>query len=309
MINLKHLSAILTIIQEGSITAASKKLFVSQPALSQLVKTVEGELGAPLFERDNNRLILTHAGKLYLNAAQAIQAIDNNLHLQVAESKNDICGELHMGISNQRGLQLLPYVIPRFAGMYPFISIKLIEKGSDVLERMVREGQCDIAFVTTTKKNNHLHYILIESEKIVLIANKNTEIAHRFEDGATIDIAEARDEVFISMNNDHSIRVIQNRLFESHGLNPHILLETTNMEAAKAIVAHSNTVFLLPKVYISGESPLRSSISVFNIQNSEYERHFYFCHNRDIYLARYQKDFVNLVCDCLHVPRVYIPTI
>ena len=56
MLNLKYAPAIMTIVQEGSITAASKKLFVSQPALSQTIKQVEEELGAPIFNRDTRHL-------------------------------------------------------------------------------------------------------------------------------------------------------------------------------------------------------------------------------------------------------------
>ena len=56
MLNMKYAPAILTIVQEGSITAASKKLFVSQPALSQTIKQVEEELGAPIFTRDTRHI-------------------------------------------------------------------------------------------------------------------------------------------------------------------------------------------------------------------------------------------------------------
>ena len=64
MINLKYAPAILTIVQEGSITAASKKLFVSQPALSQTIRQVEEELGAPIFTRNTRHIELTHVGTL-----------------------------------------------------------------------------------------------------------------------------------------------------------------------------------------------------------------------------------------------------
>ena len=50
-LNFKHINYVLTVLTEGSITAASKKLFVSQPALSQTIKLIEQDLGAPIFDR------------------------------------------------------------------------------------------------------------------------------------------------------------------------------------------------------------------------------------------------------------------
>lgn len=302
MINLKHIPVIQTIVREGSITAASKKLFVSQPALSQLVKNVETELGAPLFERGGSRLKLTHAGELYLESAHAILTIDNNLRAQIADSKDEIFDEFRLGISTQRGLQLLPFVIPRFVELYPHVKIKLHEEGSDILEQMVMQNQCDVAFLTTTKKSNGLRYVLIENERIVLIAAKNTDLARRFPDGSTIDITDAQNEKFISMNSDHSVRQIQNRLFEENNIRPHIILETHNMEAAKSVAARAGAVFLIPHVYVPEDMPERSMIHVYNIANVKYERHYYFCCQRDMYINRYQKDFLRIVCEQLRVP-------
>lgn len=302
MINLKHIPAIMSIVREGSITAASKKLYISQPALSQIVKSVEAELRAPLFERNGARLKLTHAGELYVAAGQSIQDIERDLHARIDETSGEVYGELRLGISVQRGLQLLPYVIPSFIEKYPGVSIQLYEEGSARLERLVTEGQFDVAFITTTSKRNHLRYVLIENEQLVLIAAKTTALAQRFPDGATIDIAEAVDERFISMSVGHSVREIQDKLFDENDLHPRILLETHNMEAAKSIAARSGAVFLVPSVYVPDTMADRSRVHVYHISNHIYERHFYFCYRQGMYLTGYQHDLVQIVCDRLRVP-------
>ena len=62
--DIKDLKNIVTIVQESSFSQASKRLFVSQPALSQSVKRLEAELGVPLFYRDRSRALPTEAGML-----------------------------------------------------------------------------------------------------------------------------------------------------------------------------------------------------------------------------------------------------
>ncbi|MBQ9299682.1 MAG: LysR family transcriptional regulator [Clostridia bacterium] len=302
MINLKHIPAIMAIVREGSVTAASKKLYVSQPALSQTIRQVENDLGAPIFNRDLRHIELTPAGELYMEAAQKIQMIDHNLRAQIADSKDRIYGRFSLGISNQRGLQLLPQVIPEFIRMYPYVKINLAEEGSGRLERMVTEGQCDIAFVTTTSKRNRLHYVLIENERLVLVAARTTNLAKRFADGTVLDIEQAQNEAFVSMSQGHSVRIIQDRLFQENGIQPHILLETHNMEAAKSITARSNAVFLVPNVYVRDSMADRARVHIYPISNTDYERHFYFCYRQGMYLTRYEKDLVRIVCDKLGVP-------
>ncbi len=58
--------------------------------------------------------------------------------------------------------------------------IELLEYGSDTLERLTAEGQCDLGLITTAVKPNRLNYVLIENEQVVLMAARSTELAHRF---------------------------------------------------------------------------------------------------------------------------------
>lgn len=51
--NIKHAHYMLTVLQEGSITAAAKKLYISQPSLSQMIKLVETNLGTPIFNLEH----------------------------------------------------------------------------------------------------------------------------------------------------------------------------------------------------------------------------------------------------------------
>lgn len=300
--NFKHIQYVLTVLREGSITAASKKLFVSQPALSQTIKQIETDLGATIFDRSSDPIALTYAGERYVEAAQRMLDIERSMRAEIAEAKKDVHGRMRVGISAQRGIRLLPQVIPEFASRYPYIRVELVEHGSDTLERLTAEGECDIALLTTSEKPNKLNYVLIENEEIVLIAARSTKLAHRFADGEPIDIAEAADERFVFLSPGHSVRVIQDRLFERHRISPQVILETNNLEAAKHVAARANAVMLCPKVFVDGALDLQYRIQCHPILGNDYRRHFYLCYRKGMYLARYMEDFVRIVCDKLGVP-------
>ena len=287
--NFKHINYVLTVLTEGSITAASKKLFVSQPALSQTIKLIEQDLGAPIFDRSTDPISLTHAGQRYVEA-------------EIAETKKEVHGRMRVGISSQRGIQLLPLIIPEFIKRYPYVKIELLEYGSDTLERLTAEGQCDLGLITTAVKPNRLNYVLIENEQVVLMAARSTELAHRFEDGQPIDIKDAMGEKFVCMTESHSVRTIQDRLFERCNFKPNVILETDNMEAAKHVAARANAVMLIPHVYVVNSMELKYRVQCHPIKNNDYERHFFFCYRKGMYLTRYMEDFGRIVCDKLNVP-------
>ena len=72
--NEKHMQYILAVLREGSVTAAAKKLYISQPSLSQAIKAAEASLGAPIFDRTTDPMTLTPAGQLYVEAARQISS-------------------------------------------------------------------------------------------------------------------------------------------------------------------------------------------------------------------------------------------
>lgn len=87
--NEKHIQYVLTIVQEGSITAASKKLYVSQPSLSQTIKLIERNLGAEIFNRNTIPISLTLEGRKYVEAAQKVVNIRRNLYAEIKKGHTE----------------------------------------------------------------------------------------------------------------------------------------------------------------------------------------------------------------------------
>ena len=108
LMNIKHAQYMLPVMQEGSITAAAKKLYISQPSLSQMIKLVETNLGTPIFNRSTDPITLTYAGEKYIEAAKQILTINNNLQKEIDEITHEDHGCLQLGIPVQRAMQVLP---------------------------------------------------------------------------------------------------------------------------------------------------------------------------------------------------------
>ena len=297
--NIKHAQYMLTVLQEGSITAAAKKLYISQPSLSQMIKLVETNLGTPIFNRSSEAITLTYAGEKYIQAARQILTINDNLQKEIDEINHEDHGSLKLGIPVQRAMQVLPCILPPFKELYPHVDIQVYEHGSATTEAMVMEGNVDLACLTTYPKHSELEYILVETEELVLLTGKNSALARRIPDGTPIDITEARDEPFINIRTGHSVRTTQDRLFIQKDMQPKVLLETSSIEVAKRTAIACNAMMICPYNYIEMSPELLPFCSTYPIIGIEQNRHFYICHRKDKYLTKYMKDFIHMLPDVL----------
>ena len=290
--NEKHMQYVLTVLKEGSFTNAAKKLYVSQPSLSQIIKTAESNLGAPIFDRSTDPITLTPAGQLYVEAARQVTT---NLRKQVEELSKEEFGTIRLGISVQRGMELLPELYPRFKKRFPHVGLELHEQGSATMEKSVLEGEVGIALLTTFPRHEELVYDLIQEEKLVLIVNRECELAKRIAPGTPIDILEARDETFISSQSGHSVRTIQDSLFITRDMKPKIDLVTISIEVGKHVVAASPVVMACPDSYVETDNSPDSAYFSYPILGVENPRHFYACYRKDMYLTKYMKGFLEIL--------------
>lgn len=295
--NIKHAQYMLTVLQEGSITAAAKKLYISQPSLSQMIKLVESNLGTPLFNRSTDPITLTYAGEKYIEAAKQILTINNNLQKEIDEINHEDHGTIKLGIPVQRAMQVLPYILPRFKEKYPFVEVDVHEHGSATTEALVLEGGVDFACLTTFPKHEELEYILVENEELVLLTSKNSKIARRIPAGTPIDITEAKDETFVNIKSGHSVRTTQDRLFVQKDIQPKVLLETMSIEVGKRTAVACDAVMICPQNYIEMSPELVPQCVTYPILGIENNRNFYICHRKDRYLTKYMKDFIRMLTD------------
>lgn len=285
--NLKQALYIKTIADEGTISAAAKKLYISQPSLSQMLRLVEEELGVALFERSPFRL--TYAGERYLHAATIMLNTNEILNNELQEIRQEGSGRLRLGISRQRAAQVLPVVLPRFSKAYPHVVLELHEAGSATLEQMVREGEVDLALAATSPSLPDLEYRLIQWETIGILAGKDSPLAAQVPPGVSIGLETVQEGPFVSLKPGHNIRIIQDLIFREHGLHPFIYLETDSMETALQVTYTSACYMLCPNIYAAPGS------SFYPLAGHENLRHFYACLRQGQTVPRFMSVFLELV--------------
>jgi DNA-binding transcriptional LysR family regulator len=295
--NIKQAQYIQTIANEGSITAAAKKLYISQPSLSQMVRQVEKELGVALFDRTSLPLRLTYAGEKYLECAHTMIVANDRLENQLQDIRQENSGHLRLGISVQRGMRILPQAMPKFINRYPNVSLELRETGSVRMEDLLRYGEIDLAFAALESTSARFDYRLIEKETTGILVGKSSRLAERFASGTPIALTEAGNEQFVSLKQGHSIRVVQDQLFRMLDIDPKILMEVDSLEMAKRVTVSCGACMLCPDIYFD-ETVIKRGV-FYPLKGVENNRHFYACWRKGENLPRYAEDLIEIVTGVL----------
>ena len=286
--NVRQALYIRTIAEEKGVTAAAKKLHISQPSLSQMLRQIEEEAGTPLFERGTQVFHPTYAGERYLHAAEVILNTNEILENELREIRGEERGRLRLGISVQRSIQLLPKVLPEFTRLYPKVEFRLREAGSAHLEQMVQSGQVDLALASVEPASPQLEYRLIHRERIGILTGPGSPLAQRVPSGSSIPLSEAMDAP-LTLRSGHSARIVQERLFREQGLHPQVFLETDIMEAARQIAVRCGYYI------VCADSYLPNGVCFYPLEGYENRRHFYACLRKGEPVAHYVEALIRMV--------------
>lgn len=167
---LPDLAAFIEVVNEGSFTAAAKKLGVTPSALSKLVTRLEHALQTKLFHRTTRTLIITKTGQqVYAQSIAMVNAAKQAVELS-AEDHTEPMGALTVAAPEAfLNSVLQPFVVP-FLQRYPNIQLKL--RAADGEIDLIRQG-IDVAFKLTDKPDEHLVLKEISKTSLVLCASPN----------------------------------------------------------------------------------------------------------------------------------------
>ncbi|MDY5956479.1 MAG: LysR family transcriptional regulator [Frisingicoccus sp.] len=145
--DLKQLSYFTAIVDEGSISAAAKKLHISQPPLSHQMKSLECELGVILFDRGLRSITLTDAGKLLYTRAKTILDMTSATKMEINNLGSGLSGTLRIGMVSSSSIGYIARKLRDFQEIYPEVTYQIYEGNTYQMMDALKTSQIDLAFV------------------------------------------------------------------------------------------------------------------------------------------------------------------
>lgn len=172
-LNLHHLKYFLIIAEEGSISAASKKLLVGQPALSAQLKQFEDYLGFQLFDRSGKKMVITAEGEYVLKYAKAIKSLEDELISNLGHAKEVGVKDIIIGAQESVPKSIISHAVSAVAAV-PMIKIKVIEGTGEELFNLLINGKIDI-FVGNFRpmdESKEMIYVSLAKEQVCVWGSK-----------------------------------------------------------------------------------------------------------------------------------------
>ena len=150
---LNEMKYVYAVYQEKSFSKAAKKLFISQPALSNMVRKAEREVGAAIFDRSTIPLTITKEGAHYIKSVEEILFIQRNLKSYFEDLRGLKTGSLSLGGSSFFCSFVFPDLIGRFRARYPNVTIDLLEGNVKELREGLEDETLDLVIETALEEN------------------------------------------------------------------------------------------------------------------------------------------------------------
>lgn len=171
--DIRQLKYFLAIAETKNITKAAKKLYISQPPLSQQLKLLEEELGVVLLERSTRKMKLTEAGKLLRHRAKQIIELLETSTKEIKNLSLGVKGILSIGFVSSAGAMLLPEQIHNFYKEYPEINFQMKEGNTYKILDLLNNGMIEIGIVRTPFNTENFNLVYMPKEPMVAVARED----------------------------------------------------------------------------------------------------------------------------------------
>jgi len=175
--DLENLKAFRCVARCGSFSRAADELFITQPAVSKRVASLETSLGTHLFDRIGKSIQLTQAGRTLLPHVEKLLGQMVEAKRALADLSGEVQGELQVATSHHVGLHKLPPVLRAFTSQFPKVNLKFEFLDSEAaLERVLR-GTCELAVVTLAPEPiEHLDFEMLWRDRLRFVTGLDSEL-------------------------------------------------------------------------------------------------------------------------------------
>lgn len=208
-----------------NITKAARELFVTQPSISNAIKALEEEFGVNLFFRNNNKLTLTPEGEIFYKSAEELLAHADSVESEFHELRKKVT-PIRIVIPPMLGTIYLPELYLSLNESFPNVDLRLFEFGSIKACNLVLEEKLDIAIVNAEQPSiDKCNSRIIDTEDLLFCVSPDHPLAGQ----KTLLLTMLADEPLILFNTDSVQVMTLTRQFKAVGVNPHIILNTSQI--------------------------------------------------------------------------------
>jgi DNA-binding transcriptional LysR family regulator len=287
--DIHQLETFLAVAEEKGFSRAATRLHRTQPAVSQVIRRLEADLGEVLFERSARDGTLTAAGEVLRDYAHRMLKLRSEAAIAMDELKSLDRGRLLIGANEYTCLYLLP-VLDRFRRLCPQIGVSIQRSLASKIPDDLLQRTVEIGVLSFHPEGDLFKSIAVYTDELAFVVNS----AHPLAKEKRIAIEDLGAEIFIAHNVPSPLRRQVVAAFEKHKTPLNMGVELPSLEAVKRFVAMGNGVALVPGLTVERELARGELVRV-PVEALRFERQLRLVHRRRANLSHAAIAFLKVV--------------
>jgi DNA-binding transcriptional LysR family regulator len=287
--DIHQLETFLAVVEEKGFSRAAKRLRRTQPAVSQIVRKLEADLGEVLFERSAREGNLTAAGAVLRDYARRMLVLRTEAVTAMEELKSLDRGKLLIAANEFTCLYLLP-MLDRFRRLCPQIGVIIQRSLASKIPDNLLQRNVEIGILSFRPEGDLFKSIVVYTDELAFVVNPSHPLAK--EKGISIEDLGA--ECFIAHNVPSPLRRQVLAAFEKHKTPLTMGVELPSLEAVKRFVAMGNGVALVPGLTVGRELSSGELVKV-PVEGLRFERNLRLVHRKRASLSHAAIAFLKVV--------------
>jgi len=290
---LHELRAFEAVAKYRSFTRAAEALFLTQPAVTRQIGSLESKLRTRLFERLGRTVCLTAAGEVLHRYAVEILRITAEAEAAVGDVATGAVGRLAVGASSTAATYVLPAYLRKFRDGWPGVELSVHTGASAQVVEMVIGGTVDVGVVTGYREQPGLVEIPLADYATGVVVFPEHPLAAN--GNLTIKAADLAGSPLILMEEGTNLRTYVDRLLSAAGVEERVTLELDNVEAIKKMIEARLGISLLPLVTVEAEVEADRLVALSLADVPKAQRRITAIHRRDKFLSAALKAFLDVL--------------
>ena len=242
---LRHLRYFVVVAEELHFRRAAERLHMSQPPLSQQIRALEQEIGAPLLLRNQRKVELTAAGAAFLERAREILAAVDDAALEARRVQRGEVGRLAIGFVGSAMYSFVPELLRAFRERYPDVTLRLHELGTSEQLRQLDNGRLDVGFTRLPVARPELRAETVLEEPVVAALPEQHPLAEKTR--LTLSDLEGQPLLLLTRGAAPGLRAALAEAIATLGGEEVITQEVAEMQTVIGLVAAGAGISLVPE--------------------------------------------------------------
>ncbi len=246
--NLAAFEAFVKVMETGSISLAADQLFITQPAVTKRIHSLEDYFGVKLFESAGRGVQATHAAHSLLPKVKNWLNELGDIHHTLSHEQGQVQGKLKIGTSHHIGLHHLPHHLRNYVQQFPQVTLDVHFVDSEQAHEQVLAGDLELAFLTLPPQgDDRLNYVTIWNDPLVFVAAPFHPLAQK--KNLKLEDLIAYPSLLPSAQTYTSQITLAE--FEKQGLKPKITMSNNPLESIRMLVSIGLGWSVLPQTLLN----------------------------------------------------------